>query len=59
VTGTVNKALYRSCGNTYHEGDKAETTIESLDFQQIVDNSPLELEKLIELLTKPRDVVDK
>lgn len=47
------KALYRSCGSTYHEGDKAESMIESLDFQKIVDNSPLELEKLINLLIFP------
>lgn len=44
------KALYRSCGSTYHEGDKAKTMIETLDFQKIVDNSPLELEKLIGIL---------
>ena len=46
------KALYRSCGNTYHEGNKAETMIESLDFQKIVDNSPLTLDRLIDILIK-------
>lgn len=44
------KALYRSCGNTYHEGDRAESMVEMLDFQKIVDNSPLDLEKLVALL---------
>ena len=53
------KALYRSCGSTYHEGDKAESMVESLDFQKIVDNSPLELEKLITLLITPQYIVDK
>lgn len=52
------KALYRSCGNTYHEGDKAETMIESLNFQRIVDYSPLDLEKLSTALTKPQNIVD-
>lgn len=41
------KNLYRSCGNTYHEGDKAETMIESLDLQKIVDKSPLDLKRLV------------
>ena len=52
------KALYRSCGNTYHEGDKAETMIGSLNFQRIVDYSPLDLEKLSTALTKPQNIVD-
>lgn len=52
------KALYRSCGNTYHEGDKAEAMIESLNFQKILDCSPLDLEKLSTTLTKTQDIVD-
>lgn len=52
------KALYRSCGNTYHEGDKAGTMIESLNFQRIVDYSPLDLEKLSTALTKPQNIED-
>lgn len=48
---TKMKALYRSCGNTYHEGDKAENMIQSLNFQTIVDNSPLNLRELISVLT--------
>ena len=44
------KNLYRSCGSTYHEGDKAELMIESLNFRKIVDSSPLGLEKLIKVL---------
>lgn len=53
------KELYRSCGNTYHEGDRAEPMIETLDFQKIVDNSPLDLQSLVELLIKPQHIVDK
>lgn len=52
------KALYRSCGNTYHEGEKAKPMIESLNFQKIIDSSPLELQKLSILLTKTQDIVD-
>lgn len=40
------KALYRSCGNTYHEGDKAENMIKSLDFQKIIKEGPIDLKKL-------------
>jgi hypothetical protein len=32
--------------------------IESLDFQKIVDCSPLQLEKLSTVLAKPQNVVD-
>lgn len=51
---TKMKALYRSCGNTYHEGDRAETMIESLDFQKIINDSPLELELLVTALINTR-----
>ena len=44
------KALFRSCGSTYHEGDKAKDMIEGLDFQKIVENSPLNLQCLMNLL---------
>lgn len=37
------KALYRSCGNTYHEGDKAENMIKNLDFQKIINEGPIKL----------------
>lgn len=40
------KALYRSCGNTYHEGDKAENMIKNLDFQKIINEGPIDLKKL-------------
>ena len=40
------KALYRSCGSTYHEGEKAAAMIESLDFQKIIDEGPIDLHKL-------------
>lgn len=52
------KALFRSCGRAYHEGDKAEDMIESLDFQKIVENSPLNLQYLMNLIEKPQYVVD-
>ncbi len=52
------KALYKACGNTYHEGDKAEGMISSLDFQKIVDMSPLDLKLLISKLINPQDIVD-
>ena len=40
------KALYRLCGNTYHEGDKAENMIKNLDFQKIINEGPIDLKKL-------------
>ena len=44
------KALYRSCGNTYHEGERAGEMIDSLDFQRIVEKSPLELKRIISIM---------
>jgi len=44
------KALYRSCGNTYHEGERAGEMIGSLDFQRIVEKSPLELKRIISIM---------
>ena len=58
LEGATEKVFYRSCGNTYHEGDKAGAMIESLNFQRIVDYSPLDLEKLSTALTKPQNIVD-
>ena len=52
------KALFRSCGRAYHEGDKAEDMIESLDFQKIVENSPLNLQYLVDSVEKPQYIVD-
>ena len=40
------KWLYRSCGNTYHEGEKAESMIATLDFQKLISESPLNLAAL-------------
>ena len=46
-------------GDIYFEWDNgAETMIESLNFQRIVDYSPLDLEKLSTALTKPQNIVD-
>ena len=44
------KALYRSCGSTYHEGEKCKAMIDSLDFKKILDEAPIELNSLIEEL---------
>lgn len=40
------KALYRSCGNTYHEGEKSADMVESLDFQKIIAKGPIDLNRL-------------
>lgn len=40
------KALYRSCGNTYHEGEKSEDMVSSLDFRKIIDEGPIDLHRL-------------
>lgn len=40
------KALYRSCGNTYHEGEKSADMVESLDFYKIIDEGPIRLDVL-------------
>ena len=40
------KALYRSCGATYHEGDRAEDMIKILNKEKIINNAPLDLQQL-------------
>ena len=40
------KQLYRSCGQTYHEGDRANSMIANLDFEKIVNLSPIQLNLL-------------
>ena len=40
------KALYRSCGNTYHEGEKTADMVKKLDFQKIIDEGPIDLHRL-------------
>lgn len=40
------KALYRSCGATYHEGEKAEEMIKSLDMEKIISQAPIQLKEL-------------
>ena len=42
------KWLFRSCGSTYHEGEKAENMISSLDFQKLINRCPLKLKTLKE-----------
>lgn len=44
------KALYRSAGNTYHEGDRAKAMIEQLDFSKITERAPIDLQILQENL---------
>lgn len=40
------KALYRSAGKTYHEGDRASEMIERLDFRKIMEEGPIPLKNL-------------
>ena len=42
------KALYRSCGSTYHEGEKSADMVETLNFQKIMDDGPIDLHKLVD-----------
>ncbi len=44
------KALYRLSGMTYHEGDRAANMIKNLDFEKIMRDGPIPLEKLVEEL---------
>ena len=40
------KMLHRSCGQTYHEAEKALPLIEALDFNKIMEKSPIDLKRL-------------
>ena len=40
------KMLYRSCGLTYHEAERALPLIESLDFNKIMEKGPIDLKGL-------------
>ena len=40
------KALFRSCGSTYHEGEKTADMVKKLDFQKIMDEGPIDLHRL-------------
>lgn len=44
------KSLFRMCGKAYHEGDRAEPMIESLEFKKIAETCPLALWKVEEAL---------
>ena len=44
------KALYRSCGATYHEGERAEQMIKVLDMDKIIRRSPLGLQRIVDYL---------
>ncbi|MBQ2885598.1 MAG: hypothetical protein IJE43_17875 [Alphaproteobacteria bacterium] len=46
------KALYRSAGSTYHEGDRAKEMIERLNFAKITQDAPIDLSVLKEHLLK-------
>lgn len=41
------KALYRSCGKTYHEGEKSADMVQQLDFEKIMKNGPIPLDMLV------------
>lgn len=40
------KALYRSVGKTYHEGDRVSDMVETLDFDKIMKDGPIPLDVL-------------
>lgn len=40
------KAIYRGCGATYHEGERAKQMISGLDIEKIINNAPIDLLKL-------------
>ena len=40
------KNLFRLFGNTYHEGCRAQSLIETLDMQLLIDKAPLPLQRL-------------
>lgn len=42
------KALYRSCGATYHEGERAKEMIRNLDFEKIIAEAPIGLGRVRE-----------
>jgi len=46
------KALYRSCGRTYHAGEKSEDMVKKLDFEKIIKDGPIRLDILVGELTK-------
>lgn len=46
------KSLHRSCGATYHEGEKALSLIKALDFKKILEKAPIDLEALKQHLLK-------
>ena len=40
------KALYRSAGRAYHEGERAKDMISKLDFSKITQSAPIKLAEL-------------
>ncbi len=48
------KALFRSCGRTYHEGEKSLDMIERLDFRKIIEKGPLNLKALESSIFQPK-----
>lgn len=46
------KALYRSCSKTYHEGEKSADMIKNLNFQKIIDENLINLQRVKDELIK-------
>lgn len=42
------KALYRSCGKTYHEGEKSADMVEKINYEKIIRDGPIPLNLLVE-----------
>lgn len=45
------KALYRSCGKTYHEGEKSADMVEKINYEKIIRDGPIPLNLLVEEFT--------
>ena len=45
------KALYRSCGKTYHEGEKSADMVGKINYEKIIRDGPIPLNLLVEEFT--------
>lgn len=45
------KALYRTCGKTYHEGEKSADMVEKINYEKIIRDGPIPLNLLVEEFT--------
>lgn len=48
------KALYRSCGRTYHEGERSADMVEKLDFEKIMNEGPIRMDILMHELLESK-----